>query len=344
VATKVYLYDADGKDRETELEPDPITGLEEHQLLWIDMEDPAADELERVASILAIDPSSLRRSNPDHRPRLDNYGSYFRFSVDTAPAHHDAEEPEHHTPPPQALVETNSGHRPVPGSVRITFIVAAKWLLTIHDGDVPCLNHFRAQDKAETRIGLLTPQALAASLLDWHLGEYFQEVSRMEAAVDRLDERVLRETASRTLLGRIVAMRRRVSKLRALLVAHRDVFYGLSRPDFALVTESGAESFYQALAGRFERALDEVERTRDVVVGSFELFTSRTGQQTNDLVKILTFLTAVVGFCAAVAGLLGMNFQLSIFKTGDVGFTIVTGSLLLLALLSVLVARIRRWI
>jgi hypothetical protein len=28
---------------------------------------------------------------------------------------------------------------------------------------------------------------------------------------------------------------------------------------------------------------------RDVVVGSFELFTSRTSQQTNDLVKVLTF-------------------------------------------------------
>ena len=124
----------------------------------------------------------------------------------------------------------------------------------------------------------------------------------------------------------------------------RDVFYGLSRPDFALVTDSGAAPFYEALAVRFERAIDEVERSRDLVVGSFELFTSRTGQQTNDLVKILTFLTAIVGFCAAIAGLMGMNFKLAFFETGMFGFALVTGGLLLLGLISVAYARYREWI
>jgi Mg2+ and Co2+ transporter CorA len=142
----------------------------------------------------------------------------------------------------------------------------------------------------------------------------------------------------------MVALRRRVSKLRSLLVAQREVFYGLSRPDFALVTDESATRFYESLVGRFERAVDEVERTRDVVVGSFELFTSRTGQQTNDLVKVLTFLTAIVGFCAAIAGLMGMNFKLAFFDTGLAGFSVVTGGLVVIALISVVYARHRDWI
>jgi Mg2+ and Co2+ transporter CorA len=193
-------------------------------------------------------------------------------------------------------------------------------------------------------IGLLSPQALAASLMDWHLGAFFDEVSRIEAAVEKLDERVLRETAHKALLGRLVAMRRRVAKLRALLVSQRDVFYGLSRPDFALITDAGATGFYQSLSGRFERALDEVERARDLVTGSFELFTSRSSQLTNDLVKILTFVTAIIGFCAAVAGLFGMNFEVSVFKSGYAGFVAVTSALVLLSLLSVMFARRRQWI
>jgi Mg2+ and Co2+ transporter CorA len=228
--------------------------------------------------------------------------------------------------------------------VELDFIVSERWLVTVHSGEVPCLQGFRDQDKADTLIGLLSGQALAASLLDWHLGEYFQEVSRIEEAVDKLDERVLRESTSKTLLGRIVALRRRVSKLRRLLVAQREVFYGLSRPDFTLVTESGAAPFYESLVGRFERAVDEVERTRSVVIGSFELFTSRTGQQTNDLVKVLTFLTAIVGFCAAIAGLMGMNFKLAFFDTGLAGFSLVTGGLVAVALISVVYARYKDWI
>jgi Mg2+ and Co2+ transporter CorA len=226
----------------------------------------------------------------------------------------------------------------------LDFIVSERWLVTAHDGEVPFLQRFREQDKAETLIGLLTGQSLAASLLDWHLGQYFHEVSRIEEAADKLDERVLRESASQSLLGRMVALRRRVSKLRTLLVAQREVFYGMSRPDFALITDSGAAPFYEGLVARFERAVDEVERTRDVVVGSFELFTSKTGQQTNDLVKVLTFLTAIVGFCAAIAGLMGMNFKLAFFETGLTGFALVTGGLVVVALTSLAYARYRKWI
>ena len=336
------LYDAKGTDHEISLEEVDRTRLGKTDLLWIDIANPDQEALGLLSRILDVPIGALAGSDSAERPLLENYGSYFRFSVDAAPGHH--EDVSNTEDSSATLVETDKGKRAVPGSVRMNFVVAERWLLTTHDGNVPCLERFREQDKADTSIGLLTGQMLAASLLDWHLGEYFQEVSRIEATVDRLDERVLRETATKSLLGRMVTLRRRVSKLRALLVAQRDVFYGLSRPDFALVTDSGAAPFYEALVQRFQRALDEVERSRDVVVGSFELFTSRTSQQTNDLVKVLTFLTAIVGFCAAIAGLMGMNFKLQFFETGMTGFAIVTGGLVAVAACAVAYARHRDWI
>jgi magnesium transporter len=277
---RAYFYDADSGDREIALDEVSIEKLDTDNLLWISIPNRDAAKLERVGALLSLR-SEVWVPDEKGRSQLENYGDHFRFSVDTAPASHNHGD-EHDLPNPP---EADGG---VPGSVQLDFIVSERWLVTV--GDAQCLQRFRDQDKAETLIGLLTGQALAASLLDWHLGEYFQTVSNIEEAVDRLDERVLRESASRSLLGRMVALRRRVSKLRSLLVAQREVFYGLSRPDLALVTDSGAAPFYDALVARFERAVDEVERTRDVVVGSFDLFTSRTGQQTNDLVKVLTFL------------------------------------------------------
>jgi Mg2+ and Co2+ transporter CorA len=334
---QAYFYDADGRDREVDLESITVGKLRPDDLLWIDVPNRDDANLHRVADLLGVD-TAIWKVRDAGQAQLENYREYFRFTVDTAPGS------ENHADCHGSQAGAPGSENGVPGSVRLDFIVAERWLVTVHSGDVPCLQRFRAQDKADTLIGLLSGQALAASLLDWHLGEYFHEVSRIEAAVDKLDERVLRESASRLLLGRMVALRRRVSKLRSLLVAQREVFYGLSRPDFALVTESGAAPFYESLVGRFERAIDEVERTRDVVVGSFELFTSRTGQQTNDLVKVLTFLTAIVGFCAAIAGLMGMNFKLAFFDTGLIGFAIVTGSLVVVALIAVAYARYREWI
>lgn len=343
---RFYLYDAEGRDREIDAEPNALPQLDENSLLWIDLIGRDIGELEAIGAMLELDASSLRElASGDDRRNLDNYGTYYQFAVNTAPSPSGEARSSDEAGASAPMKEPEVGQRAsVPGSARLDFLVGPRWLLTVHDEEVGFLQAFRDQDKADTTIGALSPQALAASLLDWHLGGYFREVSRIEAAVDQLDEKVLTESSSRNLLGRMVAMRRRVSKLRNLLVAQRDIFYGLSRPDFTLVTESGASPFYQELAHRFDRAMDEVERTRDVVVGSFELFTSRTSQQTNDLVKLLTFITAIIGFCAAVAGLLGMNFNLSFFHTGYVGFAIVTGSLMALAVVALAVARQRRWI
>jgi Mg2+ and Co2+ transporter CorA len=122
------------------------------------------------------------------------------------------------------------------------------------------------------------------------------------------------------------------------------VFYGLSRPDLQNIAKAGASPHFQILATRFERAIDEVEHTRDLVVGSFELFASRTAQQTNELVKVLTFLTAIIGLCAAIAGVFGMNFETRFFRSGDFGFYVTIGILLAIIIVSAIIARWQRWL
>ncbi len=330
MAVITYLYDAEGNDRTVELTDEALESLGAEQLLWIDIDDRNAEDLGAVGRCLDLDQASLQNLAGKRASQLEIYGSYAQFNVATAP---------------EVVVddERPDGRRKHDG-VRLDFVVGHAWLLTVHDDKIDFIEAFRKQDSAETIIGKLTTHDFAASLLDAHLEAFFEEVARIETLVDRLDEQALTKPSSKSLLGRMVTLRRRVSHLRVRLSAQRGVFYGLSRPDLQLVTESGASPHFQVLMSRFERAIDEVEHTRDLVVGSFELFSTRTAQQTNELVKVLTFLTAVVGICAAVAGLFGMNFETDFFKTGDAGFYVTIGSMLLAVVVAALVARWRNWL
>ena len=140
-------------------------------------------------------------------------------------------------------------------------------------------------------------------------------------------------------------MRQRVSLLRAAIADQRAVFHGLVRPDFAPVAnDDAALGSYQALSARYDRVVDSVDRARDAVVGSFDLFASKTGQETNELVKVLTFLTVIIGVASAVAGVFGMNFDVPFEKTGATGFYSVVIGMALLVVVAALVARRRRWI
>jgi magnesium transporter len=319
------LYNAAGMDKRVEVSPELVAQLSEEQLLWIDVEDGGDADALRLARPLGInDRTIIRVLDRERPPYLDNYPDVFAFAI-AAPDSLD-----------KAGIKKEGG--------QLGFVVAKQWLLTAHSVPIPYLTAFKAQDKGETAIGRLSPALLCASLLDWHLTQYFAEAADIEASIDELDQSILAHGTERDVLGRIVAIRSRVSRLRAQLASQRPIFYGFSRPDFALNFDDAGHEAFARLGERFDRAIDEVERTRGVVVGSFELFTSITTQQTNDLVKALTFLTAVIGFCALIAGLFGMNFEMPLFKTGETGFSVVVGALVFLALISLGIAKWCKWV
>lgn len=316
---KGYLYDARGGDASVEVTAQSLRELGSTSLLWLDLEREDSENLEDAAVLLELTEKSLRQLKRPELPRVDNYGTYYQFSVQAAP---------------------NGAHT---SAARLDFLVGDNWLLTVRDKGIEFLAAFRGQDKADTAIGELRAQDLAASLLDWHLESYFAEAAAIEAAIDRIDTKVLAEPSARSLLTRMLAIRQRISSLRRALSAQRPVFYGLARPDIlaGLHTEGAP---WAALSARFERSVDTIENLRDHLLGSFELFTSRTGQETNELVKALTFFTVIIGSVAAIAGLFGMNFDPPFFSTGAKGFFAVTGGLLIIAMAAWWWARRRRWI
>ena len=327
---EAYLYNADGHDMRVELDQQCVADLGERSLLWVDVLGRDRAELDGLARLFGLDPSSIRALlRPQDEFYVDNYGEYFQFDVlALAPG------------------DDQGGNVPLPHRhvVHLEFLVGTRWVITVHEEELPFFRAFRAQDKGETLIGALTAPALAASLLDWHLTGYFEAIAELEESVDRLDDAILTRSAKRTLLAGIVALRRRISQLRRLLAAQRTVFYGLSRPDFAHVVESDAAGHYRSLERRFERVVDSADHARELVDGSFELFTTRTAESTNDLVRRLTFITMLLGAVGAVAGVFGMNFDTPYVQTGLAGFWSVLGLLGILTAVAIVIGRRKHWL
>ena len=329
--TRGYLYDAAGEDRDVAVTRKTIADLHDRKILWIDLPKRDVDQIREMGAVLDLDRRTVEAlAKPPNGVRLDNYGAYLQFAVLAAPG--------------SASGKSIGPRRAAPQDQRIDFVVGQNWVLTVHSHDVKYLQGFRAQDKGDTDTGALSASALSASLLDWHLEEYFAEVSRVEAAIDELDERILAAPSEERLLEEILEIRRRSSRLRRTLMTQRAIFYVLRRPDLGQEMDGDASGAFASLGNRFERAVDEAEHTRDLSVGSFELFTSRSAQETNDLVKALTFFTVIIGTTAAVAGLFGMNFDPPFFQTGSAGFFAVTLGLLIVGLAAWIVGRRRRWI
>jgi Mg2+ and Co2+ transporter CorA len=217
----------------------------------------------------------------------------------------------------------------------------ANRMLTYHRTALPFLDALREREQAPSELGVLSAESFAAVVLDGHLTTYFDAVSGFEATVERLELEIFDDRHLGS-LPELLTLRRGASRLRRMLSAHRAVYGVLSRPDFRPREEGVANRHFAALDTRFERAMDVVENCRDLVMGSFDLFSNQTALRMNASMKVLTFATVVLGVLAVFSGLLGMNFQARFFEA-EGGFWFAVGGLVLIALASLLVGRWRRW-
>jgi Mg2+ and Co2+ transporter CorA len=325
MAIRSCLYRADAVDLEVDLDATVLAGLNERQLLWVDMIAPQDGEIDRVASLFKLQPTALRVPPHPHRPSIENYGPSFRIGVYAA------------------LDDDRDGAVQKPRPLPLTLVAGENFVISVHAGDLPFIEELRRREKGDTKLGELTAESFVASLLDWQLSTYFHAVERLEHEVDDVEVAVLGRQQTSGFLRRMVRARQEISELRRLLKPHRDVFYGLARPDFTATERPEAKPHFTALIAHFERAEDALESARDLVVGSFDLLATRAAQRTNETMRVLTFVTVLMGLLSLIAGVMGMNFGLAFFDTGATGFFTVVGVMVAVVLAALFVGRWRRW-
>jgi Mg2+ and Co2+ transporter CorA len=318
----VRLFDADRSDRELEVAEALGKRLGDRHLLWIDVEgrpDPATAGA--IAERLDLQP--MTRALLDRPPRgahVALHGDYVHVCVATE-AGHDASESPHW----------------------LDVVAKGNVVLTRHGDAIPLLHDLDDRIQADGTIGQLDATAFAATTIDAAVTGYFKAVDDIEAVVDRLDTVALAGDPDRDVLSDLVDVRRRISRLRRVLSGQREVFAAFNTPDFRAAVGDDAEAF-GSVASRFDSALQSVENSRELLLGSFDVFMTRTSQRTNDTMKVLALATVLLLPGSLIAGLLGMNVIVPLDKDNPASFWLVLVSILILAGVVLVIARARRWI
>jgi magnesium transporter len=323
---RATLFDADGADQDLDLDAiDPST-LTERQLLWVDVEDDDNDQadppLRRLVERFELSEDALQLlQDASGAARLQNFGDWFLAQV--------------------IAVEHSGQLRFKPRPLAI--VCGRNFVISVHRGPIEFIEQLRDRERADTALGSLSAESFTASLLDWVVESYLHAVSDFEMAVDRLEVTLLGHQKQRNVLPELAVLRRSASHLRRMLSTQRSVFGALARPDFRPDEDGVADKHFRSLEQRYHRALDSVDNTRELVVGSFELFTTRTAQRTNNTMRVLTVVTVVLGLMGVIARVLGTNFKAAVFNQGEVGFWTMIGSMLGIVIIAGGIARWRRW-
>jgi len=317
-------FDSDRQDEMVSFDEALTQAPSDRQLLWLDLGGPLEkDEIDRLAASFKLDPvTCLALAEPLDEPHLSVHGQYLHVAL--------AVEPDDADP------------RATPW---LCVIAARNVVITHHLEQVGFLDDIDDRLKVDTSLGHLDSDAFLVTLLDTTVTSYFRAVDAIEDDVDRLDARSLRDNGRDELLEELVAVRRRISALRRLLAEHRSLYAAL--PTVAL-RDADADSLnrdgFTAVAGRFSQAMGAVEASRDVVLGSFDIYMTRTAHRTNEVMKVLTLATVLLLPGSLIAALLGMNVIVPLDPDSPYSFWLVVAGVLVLALVIVGTALRRRWL
>jgi magnesium transporter len=316
---RARLYDARGQDRDVELTREEVRAVNDRRLLWIDLDERTDADLQTLADALELEPKLVGQLRADRgRPRL------IRF-------------------PDRILITLGALEREGKEVSRreLDVLVGRNLVVTVHDGPLTAVEDFEDQLKDESGLGELDAGAFMTALVDAVLLTYFAEIDRIERDIEALDQVALRLRGGGDFLSAVVALRHRITIVRRALTPNRDALSPIVRPDFEV-----HEDLVRAWPGtidRLERAIDSVDRTRELLVGSFDIYLGRSAQRSNDVMKTLTLVSALALPAIVLAGIMGMNFQMLFFEEPN-NFWLVIGAMGVFAVVIVAVSRWRGWI
>lgn len=320
---RIRLFDADRTDRAMTFDDALKSRASARQLLWIDIEGEIRAEHRRaLVERFEFDEATDRAlAEPGVRSHVQLHGKHFHLRVAAEP---DAEHPDDIT--------------------WLDIVAGPNVVITRHAEEMQFLGAMEERIAEDATIGELDSAEFVASMLDAIVTTYHAAVDRIEDELDEFDAEALVQRQTRDLIDRLVTIRRRISRLRRLLAAHRELFGSLGRPDFGRGISSADPDVFLAVTSRFDGVISSLESTREVVLASFDILMTRTAQRTNDVMRVLTLATVMALPATITAGFLGMNVIVPVPDDDPMSFWLILGVVLIFEVVVVVIARRRGWL
>ncbi|HEX6475625.1 MAG TPA: CorA family divalent cation transporter [Candidatus Limnocylindria bacterium] len=327
VALRAILYDADGHDSEVELRTGIVDSLGERQLLWIDIDGRDEEGIARLVEVFGLPDETAKVLASDRTvAQLLRYPDRVHLRLVAMQ--------------PTNRNEAANGRPAAFGPTSIDIIVGRNVVITGHRGELTAFDQFIDHIRGDSALGALHAADFLTVLVDSVLAVYLELVESIERRIDALDEVALRTSEAATFLREVVLLRRRVAILRRGLAPHRWAFAALARPDFEL---EGFGKPWPGIMDRLDKTVEAVENARELLIGAFDVYMATSAQRSNDVMKTLTILSAILLPAVVLAGVMGMNFKIGFFDN-PANFWLAVGAMLGLAVTVLGVSRWRGWI
>jgi magnesium transporter len=270
--------------------PEPLESLvrSDDQTLWIDLPDPTSATMGRVGDLFHLHPLAVEDAlHRQQRPKAEEYEA--SLFITTHAARLTGEHGE------DLLLD------------EIDIFYGPGFLITAHAGAPPVI------EEARRRV-LLAPSDLRRSrgyllyvILDVVVDTYFPVLDSLDGYIEDLED-TLFSTPNTEILDRLFAAKRTLLHLRRVASPQRDMMNLFMRHDTRLIDEP-LRAYFRDIYDHLLHITEQIDTHRDLLAGALDIYLSTVSNRLNEVVKVLTVITAMFASLAVISGIYGMNFE-----------------------------------
>ncbi len=187
---------------------------------------------------------------------------------------------------------------------RIDVYMGDRVLVTEHDDPVPSID--KLWDPSILAANRVTSAAGLAALLSLSAGRQMVPLlEELEVRIDSLEDKAF--AADPRTLTEAQALRRDLITLRRIAGRQRTVMEEMSISLHPVVDEEGKRRFARA-SNQEARIVEAMESARSLLATVLDTYRGAVADQTNEIVRLLTVLSAIFLPLGLIAGIFGMNF------------------------------------
>ncbi len=291
-------------------------------LFWVDFGSEPPEKIEPLLrDIFKFHPLAIDDAlNESHVPKINNWGEYVyavfhgvNYKVDTI----DLE-----------LREVDA-------------FLGKNFLVTHHAQPVEFVDRLWSNCNTDQRRLERGADFLLYDLLDMLAATYMPVIDSIDDTIDHLEDETFNRPTRQT-LNTLFSVKRVAVAMRRVISPLREVLNRLARDEYSMI-DAKDRIYFRDVYDQFVRLADINESLRDLLSGTLDTYLSVTSNRTNEIMKVLTLMSALFLPLTVLTGFFGMNFTLIPFDRPWL-LLVALVAMLAVPITMVLVFRRLRWL
>jgi magnesium transporter len=227
---------------------------------------------------------------------------------------------------------------------QVSMFLGKTFLITLQEeAEFDVFEPVRARIRsASGRIRQAGADYLAYALLDSIIDHYYPVLESIGTEIDTIEDELVDNPLVRP-VGSLHEHKRTLTQIRRMVWPLRDVTNLLLHEEPGLIHPE-TKVYLRDCYDHSVQLMDLVESYRDVLSGLTEIHISSIGLRTNEIMRVLTVVTAIFIPLTFIAGVYGMNFQHMPELAKPYGYYICLGVMLVIGLGQLIYFKRRRWL